>query len=230
MSNFCMGCQGECSCTKETAIIVDLDGTLCNADHRLHLIQKEPKDFKTFFSLAHLDGVNEWCRSIVIGAQASGQRILFVTGRGAGEFELTAKWILDNVGILAKLNENIFMRATGDKRSDTEIKLELYRNAIEPNYKVLFAIDDRKAVIDLWRSLGITALHCSDWEEKSGSIEKEVRQHFRSTEQEGAGVTVASKRCACGKTATHFLGVEDDTSPIDWEFNYCDECNLRRQK
>lgn len=35
---------------KQKAIIVDLDGTLCNAEHRKHYVEAKKKDWKSFYN------------------------------------------------------------------------------------------------------------------------------------------------------------------------------------
>ena len=41
------------------------------------------------------------------------------------------------------------------------IKKEIYRHLIKPYYDVLFAIDDRQQVVDLWRDEGLVCLQCA---------------------------------------------------------------------
>jgi RNA-binding protein YhbY len=51
------------------------------------------------------------------------------------------------------------MRKTGDKRADSIIKVEFYKEYIEGNYNCLYWIDDRKQVIDAIRQeLGLIVL------------------------------------------------------------------------
>jgi len=54
------------------------------------------------------------------------------------------------------------MRSENDYSPDIDVKLGLYATHVSPYYNVAFAIDDRKHIIDLWRSIGIPALHCTD--------------------------------------------------------------------
>lgn len=51
---------------KPDAIICDLDGTLCNIEHRLHYVRTEDKkDWKNFFKHLDKDNINEWCATIL---------------------------------------------------------------------------------------------------------------------------------------------------------------------
>lgn len=54
------------------------------------------------------------------------------------------------------------MRKDGDFRKDSIVKEEIYREWIEPFHEVLFCIDDRKQVVDMWRSIGLTCLQCAE--------------------------------------------------------------------
>lgn len=51
----------------------------------------------------------------------------------------------------------ILMRAAKDNRKDSVVKAEIYRDEIEPEFNVIFVVDDRNQVVDMWRDLG---LHC----------------------------------------------------------------------
>lgn len=42
------------------------------------------------------------------------------------------------------------------------MKKAWYHELIEPFFDVLFAVDDRKRVADMWRSVGLTCLHCDE--------------------------------------------------------------------
>lgn len=150
---------------KTKAVICDLDGTLCDAKHRLHHIKKNPKDWDSFFKEADKDLPNQWCLATMQALQAQGFKILFVTGRRTDELKVTIDWIKKHTPFEANMGDNLFMRASGDRREDTVVKKEIYHKLIEPNYEVLLAIDDRTRIFKMWRSLGIPALLCDNWED-----------------------------------------------------------------
>ena len=51
---------------KPLAVCVDLDGTLCNIDHRLHHVRGEgKKNWKAFFDNLLDDRPNQWCKDLV---------------------------------------------------------------------------------------------------------------------------------------------------------------------
>lgn len=147
---------------KPPAIIVDLDGTLCDTAHRQHHLEKKPKDWKSFFAGIPDDQPNEWCKRIVWAFEHKAQ-IIYVSGRDEDHRANTKQW-LKSFHLEGIPKHPLFMRIAGDHRDDTIIKEELYRKYIEPNYQVMFCIDDRPKVARMWRSIGLTCLQCNDKE------------------------------------------------------------------
>ena len=169
---------------KRPAIIVDIDGTLANAAHRIHHIKKQPKDWQSFFDEAVKDEPFKWCVELVL-AMARTHEILFVTGRGEEDREQTLNWLMENVPIwensntgLYCLNMNLFMRPAGSRDQDFDVKRRVYRERIQDKYDILFALEDRGRVTKMWRELGLTCLQCSDWEERDQETAKEAANFF----------------------------------------------------
>lgn len=168
--------QRDLNKNKFGAIIIDLDGTMANCDHRLHFIrpetpytieeydagsvrvyEKKPKpDWKAFFEGIEKDSVNEWCRELALAFHHQGFKIVYASGRPEDYREATENWLKKNKLDLGPL----FMRAKGDYRQDYFAKETILDFCIEPNYKPILFIDDRQQVIDLWRKRGYTALQC----------------------------------------------------------------------
>lgn len=148
---------------KQTAIIVDLDGTLCNADHRRHFVEtKGNKDWKSFYESLVCDEPNAWCVEIIEAMRHRGHQIIFVTGRPADYLPHTIDWLEKNLKMVALSNYLIYTRESGDYRKDNVVKTEIYNGYIAPKFNVLFCLDDRKQVVDAWRELGLTCLQCAE--------------------------------------------------------------------
>ena len=145
---------------KRPAIIVDLDGTLYNNDKRRELYMNgKHKNFHKFHEAAKDDPPNIWCVELIKAMHAKGYRILFVSGRDDCWQQDTITWLQTHV--FHELADGmLLMRKTGDSRKDSIIKEEIYRAHIEPDHDVLFAVDDRQQVVDMWRSIGIPCLQC----------------------------------------------------------------------
>ncbi len=150
---------------KRKAIIIDIDGTLADSKHREHhIVNAEGKvDWAAWDAAAHLDTPNRWCASMVAAMKHSqGVSLIFLTGRGDRLRDVTLNWLTTHVVPKSDI-DLLLMRPNGDKRPDTVIKEEYYRRDIEPLYDVLFCIDDRDTVVDMFRKLGLTVLHCDRW-------------------------------------------------------------------
>lgn len=147
------------------AIIVDLDGTLVNNSVRTrHLDSSQVRDWTEFNKALQFDELSEWCNQLVRGMADRGTHIIFLTARsGSSETrQITENWLRLNMGGLNG-DYTLLMRDDGDARPDFAIKQEIYMLKVAPYYNVLFAIDDKASVCNMWRSLGVTALHCEDY-------------------------------------------------------------------
>lgn len=139
-------------------VIFDIDGTIADCSHRLHLIADKPKQWDRF----HAECVNDTpiCRIVELLRMIKNEhRIIFVTTRPYSSLYHTTRWLFENCQIA---EFQIFMRKDGDYRPDDIIKLEiLERENIKPE-EVLFIVEDRKRVVDAYRKAGYTVLQCAD--------------------------------------------------------------------
>ena len=148
---------------RKRAIIIDLDGTLCNVDHRLHFIQRKPKDWAGFHEACAGDQLNDWCSLITDAFYALYGKTLYIevlilTGRPESMREKTECWLMAN----AIRYHRLYMRPDDDHRDDLDYKRDFYEKLIVPHYSIEFVIEDRKRVVDMWRSLGLTCLQCCE--------------------------------------------------------------------
>ena len=140
------------------AIIVDLDGTLCNIEHRRHHVatpEGVKKDWEAFYQGIPNDTIHRWCEELVWKMSVD-YHIIFVTGRPNNYINLTQDWLGRHELQWAPL----LMRKEGDFRPDNVVKKEIYEIHIKDHYDVLFCVDDRQQVVDMWRELGLTCLQC----------------------------------------------------------------------
>lgn len=145
---------------KEKAVIVDLDGTLFNVDHRLHYVRKpkgEKKNWVGFFKDIPKDTVNHWCEQL-IDSMSANYPIVFASGRPNDCEEETRKQLKDN----GFSDTHLYMRCTGDNRQDYVAKEIILDFEILTRFEPLFFVDDRKQVVDLWRRRGYVCLHCAE--------------------------------------------------------------------
>ncbi|MCR9203770.1 MAG: hypothetical protein NXH75_04270 [Halobacteriovoraceae bacterium] len=142
---------------KNKGIIVDIDGTLANVDHRLKFIHNSPKDWEAFHGSCEKDTPNDWCLDIIKALKVQGTSIVLLTGRGEEYREQTLSWLKNhNIPF-----DDLFMRGENDRRSDDLIKKEIYENKITPHYEISFVLEDRLSVVKMWREVGVTCLQCA---------------------------------------------------------------------
>lgn len=139
---------------KQKTVIVDLDKTLCNIDHREHLAKE--KRWEEFHAACTKDGSNDWCH-LLVQSLSRACRIVFITGRPEKFREDTKNWLRDRWFE----DYTLYMKPDGDFRKDFDFKAEVYDTHLKDD-NVLFAIDDRRATAQMWRSRGVTCLHCDE--------------------------------------------------------------------
>ena len=89
-----------------------------------------------------------------------GDVITFLSGREYKYRTQTRKFL--NRAISFR-NYNLFMRETDDFRKDSIVKKELFDKYIKDEYDVLFVMDDRNQVVDMWRNeLKLTCLQVAE--------------------------------------------------------------------
>ena len=140
-----------------SAIIIDLDGTLCNVSHRVHFIKQDPPNWPAFFDACIDDTPNAAIVALYTMARASYHQIIYVSGRPDTHRAQTFDWLQRH---RLALHAELLMRPAGDYRPDAIVKRELYDAHIAGQYDVLFCVDDRSVVVAMWRSLGLVCLQC----------------------------------------------------------------------
>lgn len=147
----------------EKIIIFDLDGTLSLTDHRQHFLNRKPSpDWDGFFNAAKDDLPNVPIIELFRSLQQAGHKLLLWTGRSNAVSSDTLEW-LTKYGVYPT---HIRMREANDHRADVIIKKEWLDSFLNgtPKENILFAVDDRKKVVDMWRSEGIICLQVAEGE------------------------------------------------------------------
>ncbi len=144
---------------KPKAIIVDLDGTLADCSHRVHHLQKTPKDWDAFYAGCGEDTPITHILDLVDTYQAyDGVCLVVVTGRPERTRAMTQAWLKWNLSGY----QTMFMRPDGDYRADDVLKREIYERDIAPHYDVLFALEDRSRCVRMYRSIGVPCLQVAE--------------------------------------------------------------------
>jgi len=157
-------------------IICDLDGTLCNVDHRLHHVQKtdgnglkRKADWDAFFAGTPQDTVNDAVHAVLMAwlkeeEQSSfkdeQRKVIFCSGRPERCRHDTNMWLINNyngpVG-----DAYLHMRKDGDFRRDDIVKEEILNAHIDKD-RVMFVLDDRQQVVDMWRRNGLQCFQVAE--------------------------------------------------------------------
>ena len=142
----------------EEIVIFDIDGTLADVSERLHHIKKKPKDWDAFFKEIPQDKAIRSMVRLCNILYESGIKIFLCTGRREKDRVETVKW-------LAQQGVNyheLILRPDGDRRSDILVKREML-SGIDRS-KILFVVEDRSGVVEMWRSEGLVCLQCAPGE------------------------------------------------------------------
>jgi predicted kinase len=146
-------------------IICDLDGTVCDGEHREHYVTigngRTKKDWDGYFTEMvydkPIDTIIDWVNEL-----SKEYTICIVSGR-PDTYQLETLYWLHYVG---KMHfDHIFMRRGNDKRPDVDVKNDILAKL--PKSQILFAIDDRPIVIrETWRKNGVMVIPvCGECEE-----------------------------------------------------------------
>jgi hypothetical protein len=140
-------------------IIADLDGTIANDDHRVHVWAGG--NYDECFALQHLDTPNEdvvW----LLNSLATNMDIdvLIVTCRPEQFRQQTWDWLLKhNVNGIGRL----LMRPEGDRTPSCELKIKMLEKRFGSKQnvlqKVLFVLEDRDKVVKALREYGLKTWH-----------------------------------------------------------------------
>jgi predicted kinase len=127
------------------AIIVDMDGTLAIMGDR------SPYDMS---GLCINDQVNEPVARVLRREHGNfyPPNILVCSGRHEANRSATEQWLRRHEIPFTEL----WMRPDDDNRKDAILKREIYDEHIRGRYNVLYVLDDRDQVVELWRSLGLS--------------------------------------------------------------------------
>lgn len=129
--------------------IFDLDGTLRNAEHRLHLIP----DWRAFFAACGGDKpIRPTIRTFQILRDAGAECWIW-SGCSNEVLETTKDWLIEH----DVLPELLVMRKAGDHRPDHVVKKE-WLDALTAlaRERVVAVFEDRDRVVQMWREAGLT--------------------------------------------------------------------------
>jgi len=130
-----------------TAVVLDIDGVLADVRHRLHHLDRKPKDWVGFFGHMKDDGLLAEGAALAQQFFGEGHRIFYVTGRPTEYSEVTKAWL----DFHRLPPGELIMRRRGDYRPAAKVKTELV-NDLAKTYTIVAIVDDDPAVVAAMRS------------------------------------------------------------------------------
>ena len=139
--------------------IFDIDGTLCNIEHRLHYLQT--KNWDGFYKACVDDEPNTSVIQVMNKLLESGADIYLFSARSEVVREETIQWLSRYTYYpMHELRNNetlLTMRRDRDYTEDHILKESWLNFMLEEDINRLVGVfDDRQRVVDMWRSRGIT--------------------------------------------------------------------------
>ena len=137
-------------------VLVDMDGTLADVEHRVHHVRKGgKKNWPAFFRGMAKDKPNP-----VVAAWVKNLRpeytIVILSGRPSNYARETVEWLKQYQIPF----DHLLMRPDGDHRPDHIVKKELM--ATLPRKQIAFVIDDRASVCRMWRDVGLRVFQVAE--------------------------------------------------------------------
>ena len=139
-------------------IIFDIDGTLADLNGREKFLHQAEPDWKNFNATMDKDLPNEPVVSLYRTLYDSkAYEIILVSGRQERFRKVTETWLTWHEIPF----DTLLMRADNDYRHDSQVKEDILKNLQAQGKEILFCVDDRQSVVDMWRANGITCLQCT---------------------------------------------------------------------
>lgn len=147
-------------------IVLDIDLTIANNDHRAHHVDGEKKDWDAFLAphLVAKDVLVEGARRGIEHFQALNYQIMFLTGRNENLRDVTSQWLLTQLGIEVS-DDSLLMRGAGNLMTAGAYKRESAQALKSRFPKETFVfIDDDKHSWAGYANIGIVLRAPQCWE------------------------------------------------------------------
>jgi len=139
--------------SKAKAVIVDIDNTIANNNHRQEFLSGK-KDWEKFFSACDQDKPITATISIIKELEKKDLKIVFISGRPNTYFKKTEEWLNKFVDIK---KYDLLMRPNKNFNDVVQIKKELL-NTIRYKYEIIFALEDNEDLAKMWENEGIPCM------------------------------------------------------------------------
>lgn len=155
--------------------IFDLDGTLCDLTHRLHLLPKNLPDhrrrsdsWRDFEEQCWRDKGILAVLNILQALWVGGHVVYICTARHDFTRDMTIDWLHQHMPSIPRewwgsaVDTRLFMRPAGDRRKDVELKRDWLNTRFAKGgfdrQQIACVFEDRQRVVDMWREEGLQCL------------------------------------------------------------------------
>ena len=139
---------------KMKAIVVDMDGTLCDVEGIRHYVTGDRPDFRSFHEASRFCPTRPEVEAEVREAHSQGVAVVIVTAREE-RFERATRDFLERHRIPYQA---LYMRPWGDRRRDTVVKAEILQRLMGDGFEPIRAIEDRLDIAEVWEAHGIEVM------------------------------------------------------------------------
>jgi predicted secreted acid phosphatase len=147
-------------------VILDIDGTIANNDHRAHHVDGDKKDWTEFLKphLVAKDVLIEGAQRAIEHFQLLNYKLMFLTARNESLRETTTLWIHEKLGVDVN-DDSLIMRGAGNLMTAAAYKREQAQNLKSqyPTETFLF-IDDDKYSWEGYADIGIVLRAPECWD------------------------------------------------------------------
>ena len=138
-------------------VIFDLDGVISNATHRQHFLRGARKDWRGFFTSAHLDPPYE--SGLALTASVSDDHtVAILTARPHYVADMTRSWLAVN-----EVRHDLLImrprRGPGSGGPSADYKRHELSRLRAAGFEITVAIDDDERIIEMFRAEGVLAFY-----------------------------------------------------------------------
>jgi len=133
--------------------VFDIDGVLADHSHRFHHIDKDPKDWTSYFAEAFADAPIAHGVELLQTLVPPDGHVVFATGRSDECYAATMAWLKEHVTQGRKFM--LYMRRQGDHRGDNELKIDFLNSMKAINIEPRIWFEDRSRVVGALRAEGV---------------------------------------------------------------------------
>ncbi|MEU8353225.1 MULTISPECIES: hypothetical protein [unclassified Streptomyces] len=155
--------------TARPLAVFDLDGTLADVRHRLHHLERRPRDWKAFFRAAPRDAPLE--PGVRLVRESAGHcEVVYVTGRPESCRRDTREWLARH----GLPDGDLRMRGARDRRPARVTKPELLRE-LAAGREVALVADDDEQVCAAYEAAGFRVVR-ADWMAQAPPVLEQVQE------------------------------------------------------